>query len=615
MQDKAIAAIGRWQLDKLEDLEEVDLYIENMFPGKDWQMLLLIFEIKEDTEELKCEYKGMDIENVRADDDGYRKYAYRKGPARGGDVTLSTKLSYPVDKKLKTIKEITFKKILKSGVKEEYKYFELIKKSFNDKEQTIKEDIVKFFNNIEKNKQNTTGLSFKIVIKDKEKYLRDFETIKKMIVEIGIDKNYNHSGTVSKEKNKISSVSGERKDEIYGFAAPFKYSSPDKPGFISGFFNKKKNWRNYPIGADETLVLELGRKFIQQNLTGYFYSHEYMIIPNPIIKNNKDHLERVITLLQTAFNEEKNVKKEQKKYAEDRILKIIAAEKNYFNLDILFYKEDKITQAITIDLMMEEILPSRFRTLFIDVPEKVNNNKIYKNAITIKKEQQDLVFNYGIVKEIFDKSFLEVVNKLFLGEQLSRKFVFERIMAFIRKKYNDSKTKDRLERYWIILKAIMLLHYLHDLNIIANNKNYRYMEIENNKNQKTSFNLDKFNEFVSENKHFLDSDIKIGIFAVGVLVRYLFDIQKKNLNNTPFESKLHGYKLNPELLMYVYTEALDKIQKYQKNFYVYQELRDVISKYFVVKFKEIKDLTNNELSFYFVAGIELGKEFKLKETN
>ena len=37
MQDKAIAAIGALQLDKNKKLEAVDLYIENMFPGKDWQ--------------------------------------------------------------------------------------------------------------------------------------------------------------------------------------------------------------------------------------------------------------------------------------------------------------------------------------------------------------------------------------------------------------------------------------------------------------------------------------------------------------------------------------------------------------------------------------------------
>ncbi len=472
------------------------------------------------------------------------------------------------------------------------------------------------FNNFDKQQSVTTGLSFKIIINNKVYYLRDFELIKKIIIDSGAEVNFIHAGTESKAKHKISSVSGLLKEDIFGFAAPFKYSSPDKPGFIAGFFNKKKNWRNYPISADETLVLEIGRKFIQQNLTGYFYGHEYMMIPHPILKTDKESLKKVINLLKTAFDEEKKAKKEKKRIAEDRIQKLIAREKNFFNLDILFFKEDKKTGAITIELMLEEILPSRFRELFIDVPAVVNRNRLFKNAITIKKQQQDLTFNYGIIKEIFDTKFLDIVNKLFLGNKLSPDFVFENIMALIRKKYNDGKTKDGFVEpvHWIVLKAIMVLQYLQELKIITNNKNYNYMETENNQKNEKSFNLERFNEFVKENASFLDNDIKVGIFAVGVLVRFLFDIQQASLHNTPFEGKLRGYKLNPELLMNIYTEALDKIQKYQ-SFYAYQELRDIISKYFVVNWGELNGLSNNELSFYFVAGLELGKEFKREKGN
>lgn len=67
MQDKAIAAIGEWQLEENKGLEKVDLYIENMFPGKDYQMLLLVFEIINDNGNLTCEYKGIDIEKVSAE--------------------------------------------------------------------------------------------------------------------------------------------------------------------------------------------------------------------------------------------------------------------------------------------------------------------------------------------------------------------------------------------------------------------------------------------------------------------------------------------------------------------------------------------------------------------
>lgn len=142
------------------------------------------------------------------------------------------------------------------------------------------------------------------------------------------------------------------------------------------------------------------------------------------------------------------------------------------------------------------------------------------------------------------------------------------------------------------------------------------MDTTTNEKKTGRFNLDGFNEFVKANQSFLDSDIKVGVFAVGVLVRFLFDIQHANLRNTPFENKLRGYKLNPELLIQVYTEALDKIQKYQKNFYVYSDLRDIVNNYFVVKQQDMNIMSNNELSFYFVAGLEMGKKFKnAKEEN
>ena len=64
MQDRAIAQIGHWQLELNKDLDPVDLYIENMFPGKDYQMLLLVFEITNINGELTCNYNGIDIEKV-----------------------------------------------------------------------------------------------------------------------------------------------------------------------------------------------------------------------------------------------------------------------------------------------------------------------------------------------------------------------------------------------------------------------------------------------------------------------------------------------------------------------------------------------------------------------
>jgi len=470
-----------------------------------------------------------------------------------------------------------------------------------------------YFKNASKDEQTTTGISLRIH-RERGLYLNDFELVRNILLDSGSEKKYNHNGTQSRTNNSVCSVTGTVADDIYGFAAPFKYSSPDKPGFISGFFNKEKFWRNYPVSSKEALALEYGKKYIKQHLTGYFYGHEFLFVPHPIIHSNNNELEMIVGLLKDAFASarDKKMSKEERSEAEEYVQKIVAQQENYFYLDMLFYSEDKKTEAISIEMMLEEVLPSRFNKLFVEVPELINRNPLFKNAIVIKKVEQDLKFSFQIVNNFFDDKFLDAVQRIFQGKPISKAFLFERIIALIRKNHNEAKTQDKWTEPagWSVLKAILLIKYLQELKIIETNKNYRYMDTIVNEKKTSRFNLDGFNQFVKENESFLDSDIKVGIFAIGVMVRFLFDIQHANLSNTPFENKLRGYKLNPELLIQVYTEALDKIQKYQKNFYVYGDLREVISLYFVTKKQELVSLSNNELSFYFVAGLEMGRKFK-----
>lgn len=613
MNDRSISVIGHWQLDQKRDFEPVDLYIEDMFPGKDYQMLLLVFDIIDSIDGLQCKYRGIDIEKIKKESVSYRKYAYRKGSSRGGDVTITTKLSNPPDKKLQNIKNAQFGK-LTSSKHPDSQLFKLIESEYVQNEDLIVSDIKVYFDNASKEEQTTTGISLRIH-RDRELYLNDFELIREIILDSGSEKKYDHNGTKSRTTRAVCSVTGKVADEIYGFAAPFKYSSPDKPGFISGFFHKEKFWRNYPVSSKEALALEYGKKYIKQHLTGHFYGHEFLFVPKPILQNNREDLAIIVDLLKDAFAtaREKRLSKEERSNSEEYVQKIIAEQdNNYFYVDMLFYSEDKKTEAISIEMMLEEILPSRFNQLFIQVPEKIGRNPIFKDAIIISKESKDLIFTYRIIFDFFKDKFLDVVQNIFLGRPISKDFLFERIINVIRRNYNESHISDKWTKptMWSVLEAIMLISYLQELEIIPNHKNYNYMKTMENEFKPNRFNLEGFNMFVKNNNNFLDSDIKIGIFAIGVLVRFLFDIQYRNLKNTPFENKLRGYKLNPELLMQVYTEALDKIQKYQKTFYVYPELRDIIAQFFVLHKDEMSTMSNNELSFYFVAGLELGRKFK-----
>ncbi len=618
MQDKALAAIGQLILERENVQDPVDIYIQKPFPGKDWQAVLLVFDLQENDGQWDAVYKGMDIEKVRSEGNNYRKYAYRQGTGRGGDVTLTTKLSFTdpkktkenkeaIEKKLNAILNQVFDRILKfeNEFPEEAAILKAVKKEMLAKRELLEKELLEFYTALDKETAKYSVLSVKFLINGNEKYLRDFEIVKKTLLDYVVkDWYYKKSIGTSKTKDKICSVTGEEEDEIYGLAAPFTFSTIDKPGFIAGFFKPENNWKNYPVSARAATWLDMGKQYVLENLSSSFYKQPYLIIPHPVLPTEKKDLSKIIRLIRTVFIEE--AKKKRKERAEERIFKLLAEEKNYFTVDLLFYK--KQNQAFRIRMFIEEILPTRFRILFIDVPEKINAKRIYKNAIRIKKnERKDLKFSYEIIKDFFEDKFLDAVNKLFTGQKFDKEFVFQKIIFPLRKILNNPNTS-RNEKYKQVLRALMLLDYLQQLNLIPYDKNYTFME-PNIISSSSRFDREKFFEFVKENPGFLDSDLKIGLFALGILVRFLFDLQQANLGNTPFENKLHGYKLNPELLERIYTEALDKIQKYT-GFYAYGDLREIIAKYFVPHVHEMKKLSNSELSFYFVAGLELGNQFK-----
>lgn len=227
----------------------------------------------------------------------------------------------------------------------------------------------------------------------------------------------------------------------------------------------------------------------------------------------------------------------------------------------------------------------------------------------------NLKFNFGMLHQFFKDEFYETVQKVFMSMPISRDLLFSRIMKLIRENYNKMQTSDSFVEpiHWTVLKAHMIINYLQELKIISYNENYTMMETDNApKEKKGKFDEDKFKDFLQSNSSFLDEDYKIGIFSIGILVRLLINIQHANLGNTPFEKKLKGYHLNPELLKSIYLEALEKISQYQ-SFFAYANLREYINQYFTLQSADLKKISNNELSFYFVAGLEMGNRFRTEK--
>lgn len=618
MQDKAITQIGKIQLAQLGDKKPYELYIQNMFPEKDnYDIILAVFNFNETENGFDCAFEGVDIQKVSKNN--YAQFAYRKGSARGGDITFTTKFG-DIEKKFKTLVENQLKplvqKLQTSENQNEFSIFSTLLKFLQNVEnfQLVKKQLSDVYEALSKEQKTSSGLSILFKVKDETKYLIDFKVIQDILTASGTEEKSEKYDVKSEGKNQICSICLQKKEILHGFASPFKYATVDKPGMVSGFFKQANNWKNYPICTDCSLHFELGRTYITSNLSRYFYGKAFYAIPKTLIGDDTDSLKKSLRYLKDLYG---NLIEDSNKTVknEDRIWELVAIEDDYFNLNLLFYEENPTTKAIKIKLMLEEIVPSRFRKLFVDIPKQINEHPLYEKAIVIKKETFPLEFRFGILKNFFDDDFYELIQKTFMLQKFSKENLYARFMTVIRENYNKMQTSDGYveNTKLTVLKAHLTLRYFQALGLIEYNSNFKFMDTLETQERKSSFDLDKLRRFITENQDFLDTDYKIGIFSVGILVRLLLNIQQRELSNTPFENKLRGYHLNHELLKNIYLEALVKISQYQKNFFAYGNLKDFIAQHFVLNAHKLSKISNNELSFYFVAGLEFGNQFKTKE--
>lgn len=605
MNDQAICDIGKIKIEESGYSSLYEQYVQNMFQGDEYLMIICAFQVTKVDENYNCKFLHAEIE--KASENNYKKYAYRKGAANGGDITFTTKLSNP-EKTYNTIMTKQIVKLLKSLTGEEKNIFEALRIELESNVEVINE-IAEKFKQLDKKTAMRTGISFLFKIDDTDYYLGDFDFIKNIIIKEGTEGKSNKYDKISEGSNEICSICFQKKEKLHGFASPFKYYTLDKRGFASNFFKQEASWKNYPICSECAASFEEGYKCLNTSLKRTFYGKFYYLIPQVMIKD-KRLLQKVLKLINSYnYNEKDN----KQKLFEDSIFKKISEEDNFFNLTFLFYEENLTTKAINIKLIVEEVVPSRLRTLFRDIPEKINKNLVYQNSLKVKNELLNLEFNFGILKTFFEDDFYQIIYDVFKGFPVKKSLLYNKFMNTFREKYNQSFNSNNYveSTYLIIHKAHMALNYLTHLNITDYNYEYKYevqMEQEQ-KEKKGVFDIEKLNEFIKTNPQFIDADYKAGIFAVGILVKLIMNIQNQNLGNTPFEKKLQGFNINSEKLKNIYKEAIDKLNQYQ-SIYAYNDLRNLIAEKYIVNQKVIEKISSNELSFYFVAGIEFAGKFR-----
>jgi CRISPR-associated protein Csh1 len=605
----AIKEIGEYALEK--EGKSIDnplnILVENPANRDTKNILFIVLESVKNG----FDYKGIKLEEYSKDK--LEKYLYRKGTSRGIDETPTSMIT-GVEKTFKNNKILPWFK--------EHNNINFLKEIGNcirGNESAILKDL----NN------NYTKENNIISLKINNKYIGDYKEFQDILINGAIKNFYLKYGKTSKSKEKKICSVCNHKSEVYGFVDTYKFYTVDKPGFVTGGFRQENAWKNYPVCLNCALILEEGKKYLGDIMNFNFYGFRYLLIPKFVSELDKKTKKEIFKIIEQQQDPNFRKKEINRLTSDEReILKLMSGQKNYLNLNFMFYYAPKGYNGSVFNILfyIEDILPSRLKRLF-DVKKEVDNIDIFNECMIPvfenkkKTGEYPLEFNFGVLRTFFprisdnrtfDKYFLDIVNKIFTNKPIDYNFLMSFIMQRIRDDFiNDNPTKIST------LKGFMLITYLDKLKIIKHKKeasemNDKYIEdkwkvFEGNTSNKEKDISQKASSFFSEFASFFDCDAKKAVFLVGVLTQFLLNIQYRERKATPFRIKLKGLNLDEKQVKKLLPEIQNKLEEYGKNYY--QKLESIISKYFITAGNNW-EMSNDEISFYFVLGMNLSDLFK-----
>lgn len=605
---EAVKEIGEYSLEKagrrLED--PTDIVIENPDSNGTYKHIL---GIKVNKNESGFEYAGIELEEYSKSK--IKQYLYKQGASRGTDLTPTGRVT-EIDKTFTNKILLWFANITQENQivfeKNEIEFLNEINNCIKSKKDTILLDLKLKYNTIDKKDRSIITL---IIYSPDKKYIGDFPVFRRILLENTSNGYYQKYGKESKSTNRVCSVCRNKSEEVFGFVGTYEFYTVDKPGFVSGGFDQSQAWKNYPVCLKCALTLEEGRKYIHEISNFRFYGFNYYVIPKLLNENKKEEIFKILK----GFKEKDP--KFEKKYIrlldanEEEILNILAQQDNFFNNNLLIYEIDN--SAFRILLYIEDILPSRLRKLF-QTKKKVDNISIFSSY----NEDKSIEFNFGNIYYFFSRRnkenreqdlgtyFLEITNKIFANKKIDYSFLMWGIIKKIRSDFQDETKSTK----YLTLKGFQLLIYLNELELLDNFNGGKNMNEKSITNLLQGTNLqleEKVNTLFKEFPDFFNEDSKKAIFLEGVLTQYLLNIQYNDRKATPFRVKLKGLKLDEKHIKKLLPEIQNKLEEYGKNYY--KNLEFLIGKYMVQSGEEWK-MSNDEISFYFVLGMNLSNLFK-----
>jgi len=602
---EALAELGKYSVRQEYDTDEIRLKTLTDDPASTERykhILLIKFDAANN-----YKYAGIELEEYSKDK--LSKYLYKRGSSNGPDITPTARVAGKIEKTFCNKIVNWFKQALDDELvrkdQETYLFLKRLSEELEHNHKRILTDLKEKFDSIDKKERAI--ISIVIESDPTEAYVGDFQIFRTIVLKKGVEAYYKKYDTESISFEQVCSVCNASNPKVYGFVSTFAFYNVDKPGFVSGGFDQSAAWKNYPVCEQCALVLEEGKKFLEGNFNFRMYNFSYYIIPKPLFEKDS---EAVIEKFKYYKNERLSLEAKYKNLIdakESDIFGYLSEQHNFFNNNLLFY--EKSNAAFRILLYVEDVLPSHIRKIF-QAKEKVDEKPYFKN---FGKEKKDLKFNFQAIYHFFPgsqlrKHFLEIVNSIFTAKKVDYSFLIKWIVDKLR----DDYVKDNPTKY-STLRGLQLLLFLHQMNLLKRHNGGEQLKLREKTildNVETNPTVDAANTLFKEFNDFFDTDAKRAIFLEGVLTQLLLNVQYMERGGaTPFKSKLNSLKLDERLLRKLLPDIQNKFQEYEKEYY--RKLEKLLAVY-MLKAGTRWNMTPDEISFYFVMGMNLSDYVNVK---
>jgi CRISPR-associated Csh1 family protein len=277
---------------------------------------------------------------------------------------------------------------------------------------------------------------------------------------------------------------------------------------------------------------------------------------------------------------------------------------SFLRFSALFYTLDSHALVRVINYI-QGIYPSQLQKLF-EIKDKIDQTYPFR-IISKRFKQENLfvgfpmfVFFYKDISPQWQGQLISVLEKIFTGQQIPVDEVIQNVNIKIRELTLTSLDLKSLSQ--TVTLGLMLLEFLINLNGIERN------EMAQNPPAITK-EVENIQRFINSHTNILTDDTTRAIFATGVCVGILLEVQEQLYNKTaPFWNRLNRLNLDLERIRELFPEVKNRLSMYRERRY------DTIVNYLnaneISRIDWSSSISKDDINFIFTVGLSFGYMLK-----